>query len=153
MEAVILMVEGYVRMTQWGRAVERPQLHAKHSTFPITLSHVPCPSPMSPSSNTHACTQNPHTHTPPVSGHSCFLTFSAVAGRNRRVRCNQFELSAWLNYFFIFENDNIDSVAIQSKWIFPFLDYMQSGISSLIIILFSHHCLLYPTSRLTFIIL
>lgn len=68
MEALVLMVRGYVRMTQWGRAVERqPELHAKHSTFPITRSRFPCASLVSPSSNAHACTQNPHT--PPVGVH------------------------------------------------------------------------------------
>lgn len=35
-------------------------------------------------------------------------------------------------FFFIFKHDKVNCVAIQSKWMFPFLDYMQSGTSSLL---------------------
>lgn len=73
---LILMFQGYVRMAQWGRAVERqpegPQLHAKHSTFPITLVRAP--------QQQHTCLHPESMHTLPVSGHSCFLTFPAAAG-------------------------------------------------------------------------
>lgn len=147
MEALILTVQGYVRMTQWGRAAAWPQLHAKHSTFPITLSHFP--SPMPPSSNTHACTQNPHTA--PVSGHSCFLTLTR---RKRRLHFNQFGVSARLNYFLVVSNDNVYNVAIQSKWIFLLLDYMQSGISSLLFCMTQTalvSSLLSPLSSLSYI--
>lgn len=138
--SLILMAQGYVRMTQRGRAVERqperPQLHAKQH-FPYHPLPLSMSLPRAPQQQ-HGCTQNPHT--PPVSGHSCFLTFTAGAGRSRRVRFHQFRVSAWLNNCFIVEN--VHSVAIQSKLIFPFLvglaHYYSVRHRSLLSLLFSH---------------
>lgn len=95
-EKIVLMVHGYVRMTRWGRAGERAQLHAKHSTFPLTLSHFPSLVRAPQQEHTWLPAPTTHTHLLRVAVHTCWRFLQPL------VQLDQFRVSARLNDFFSF---------------------------------------------------